>query len=79
MLTHFGAAEDPPEHLDAMRRELRRLAESARPRDHEAFLAAIDERIDRQPRGEAERIRQAMPPEQAWQGLDRYWAGREAA
>jgi len=77
MLTHFGAAEDPPEHLDAMRRELRRLAESARPRDREAFLAAITERIDRSPRGEAERIRQAMPPEQAWQGLDRYWAGRE--
>ena len=79
MLTHFGAVDDPPEHLDAMLRELRRLAESARPREREAFLAALDERIDRQPEGEAERIRQAMPPDQVWRGLDRYWAGREGA
>ena len=79
MLTHFGAADDPPEHLDAVLRELRRLAESARPRDRDAFLAALGERIDRQASGEAERIRQAMPPDQVWRGLERYWAKREGA
>jgi glyoxylase-like metal-dependent hydrolase (beta-lactamase superfamily II) len=79
LLTHFGAVEDPAAHLDAMRRELRRLAEDARAGDRETFLSALGERIDRFPAAQAERIRQAMPPDQVWQGLERYWAKRVGA
>jgi glyoxylase-like metal-dependent hydrolase (beta-lactamase superfamily II) len=79
LLTHFGAADDPVEHLDAMRRELRRLAEHARSGDRATFLAALEERIERAPAEVAVRTRQAMPPDQVWQGLERYWAKREAA
>lgn len=79
MLTHFGAADDPPEHLEAIRTELSRSAESARPRDRERFLADLEERIDAHPNEVGERIRSAMPPEQLWLGLDRYWSKREEA
>jgi glyoxylase-like metal-dependent hydrolase (beta-lactamase superfamily II) len=78
LLTHFGAVEDPAEHLDAMRRELRRLAEDARTGERATFLAALEERIGKAPAEVAERTRQAMPPDQVWQGLERYWAKRGA-
>ena len=75
-LTHFGPADDAAEHLDAIERELRSLAEAARPGDRERFLIELDERIDAQPGDAAERIRSAMPPEQVWLGLERYWRKR---
>ena len=75
-LTHFGPADDPPEHLDAAERELHALAETARVNDREGFLARLEERIDRHPAGAAERIRSAMPPDQVWLGLERYWRKR---
>lgn len=75
-LTHFGPADDPAAHLDAAEAELGRLAEAARPGDRERFLAALDERIDSQPADAAERIRSAMPPDQVWLGLERYWRKR---
>ena len=78
LLTHFGAVDDPPEHLDAMCRELRRSAESARTGEREDFLAGLDDRIDRSGAEVAERIRSASPPEQLWLGLDRYWGKRKA-
>ena len=77
-LTHFGAAEDPPEHLDAAERELHRLAETARPGDRERFLADLEGRIDEQPDPLAERIRAAMPTDQVWLGLERYWRKRSS-
>jgi len=76
LLTHFGAAADPAEHLEAMLTELHRLAEAARDGDRGRFLGELEERIDRQPGDSPERIRQAMPPEQAWLGLERYWSKR---
>ena len=76
-LTHFGPAEDPLEHLDAADRELHGLAERARAGDREAFLAALDERIGAQPGEAADRIRSAMPPDQVWLGLERYWRKRD--
>ncbi|MFN8151073.1 MAG: MBL fold metallo-hydrolase [Solirubrobacterales bacterium] len=77
-LTHFGAVEDPQAHLDAASAELARLAEAARPGDSERFLATFGERIGRLPGAEAERVRSAMPPEQVWLGLERYWRKRAA-
>jgi len=76
-LTHFGGVDDPDEHLDAAERELPRLAERARTADRETFLADLEERIDRGPEEAAQRIRTAMPPEQVWLGLERYWRTRE--
>lgn len=76
-LTHFGSADDPPEHLEATERELHALAASARTAERATFLAALEERIDEQPGEAAERIRSAMPPEQVWLGLERYWRKRE--
>lgn len=78
-LTHFGPAGDPAAHLDAAERELVRLAETARPGDRGAFLARLDERIAERPAEQAERIRSAMPPEQVWFGLERYWRKRAEA
>lgn len=74
LMTHFGAADDPLRHLDAASTELERLAESARTSERAGFLGALEERIDVQPAEVAERIRTAMPPEQVWLGLERYWA-----
>jgi glyoxylase-like metal-dependent hydrolase (beta-lactamase superfamily II) len=77
-MTHFGPAADPPAHLEAAERELARLAEAARPGDRAAFMAGLEERIADRPRDQAERIRSAMPPEQVWLGLERYWRKRES-
>ena len=80
LLTHFGAVEDPPEHLDAMRRELGRSAEAAERGSGTGFLAdarGADRR--REAREVAERIRSAVPPEQVWLGLERYWSKRNPA
>jgi glyoxylase-like metal-dependent hydrolase (beta-lactamase superfamily II) len=76
-LTHFGPAGDPLEHLDAAERELRTLGESARVSERDEFLAGLEARIDEQPGEAAERIRSAMPPDQVWLGLERYWRKRD--
>jgi len=77
MLTHFGAVESPAEHLDALEEEMARVAEAARPRDREAFLGELEPRVDAEGEDVAERIRSAMPPEQVWLGLERYWRKRQ--
>jgi glyoxylase-like metal-dependent hydrolase (beta-lactamase superfamily II) len=76
-LTHYGADEEPLEHVEAARAELLRTAEAARTMRREDFLGELEGRIDAQPRAEAERIRSAMPPDQVWLGLERYWRKRE--
>ncbi len=75
-LTHFGAVADSLAHLEAAERELARLAESSRPGEERAFMADLEARIAGQPDEQAERIRSAMPPEQTWLGLERYWRKR---
>jgi glyoxylase-like metal-dependent hydrolase (beta-lactamase superfamily II) len=73
MLTHFGAIDDPPRHLAETEAELLRVAESSSGGDREQFLGELDRRIDSEPAAVAERVRSAMPTEQTWSGLDRYW------
>jgi glyoxylase-like metal-dependent hydrolase (beta-lactamase superfamily II) len=79
-LTHFGRAEDPQAQLERARERLRWLAELARDGDREAFrrgvAAATDEVADE---AVALRYRQAVPPEQLWLGLERYWRKRDEA
>lgn len=73
-LTHFGAAEEVEAQLDRVGERLRELAELARPRDREAFLDTLERRLDAELDPEtALRLRQAVPPEQSWLGLERYW------
>ena len=57
--------------------ELERLAEGSRAGDRERFLGDLEERIAAEPPELAERTRSAMPPEQTWLGLERYWRVRE--
>jgi hypothetical protein len=44
--------------------------------DREAFLNAVDEDLEAEPEDVAERFRQAVPPDQSWLGLERYWRKR---
>jgi glyoxylase-like metal-dependent hydrolase (beta-lactamase superfamily II) len=82
-LTHFGAVEEPAEHLAIVRERLREEAQLAREmseqdyeRHHrERVAAALDPAI-------AAELIQAVPPQYQWRGLDRYWrkrAEREAS
>jgi glyoxylase-like metal-dependent hydrolase (beta-lactamase superfamily II) len=76
-LTHFGAADDPVAQLERLRVSLRRNAERARSGDREAFLAAEREEIEANAApGTAARLQQAVPAEQTWLGLERYWRKR---
>ncbi|MGI9019506.1 MAG: MBL fold metallo-hydrolase [Solirubrobacterales bacterium] len=75
-MTHFGAGEDPPSQLRALAAYLREAAEVSAAGDADEFarwlnavLAGEDEEI-------AARLRQAMPPQQLWLGLERYWRKR---
>ena len=78
-LTHFGAVEEAAVdgHLAELRRWLTEASEASRPGDRERFDAWLQEWTER-PGDQAisERLRQAMPPDQAWLGLDRYWRKR---
>jgi glyoxylase-like metal-dependent hydrolase (beta-lactamase superfamily II) len=77
-LTHFGAVENPIEHLEIVRKRLREEADLARElseqdyeRHHRARVAdALDPEA-------AEELLQAVPPQYQWRGLDRYWRKRE--
>jgi glyoxylase-like metal-dependent hydrolase (beta-lactamase superfamily II) len=73
-ITHFGDYGDVAAHLDRMRAALRHWSELARRVDSEtyadalrsAFADALDEKG-------ALAFGQAMPPDQQWLGLDRYF------
>jgi glyoxylase-like metal-dependent hydrolase (beta-lactamase superfamily II) len=82
-LTHFGAVENPIEHLEAVRLRLREEADLAREfseagyeRHHRALVA---ESVGPET---ADELIQCVPPQYQWRGLNRYWekrAEREAA
>jgi glyoxylase-like metal-dependent hydrolase (beta-lactamase superfamily II) len=76
LLTHYGSVDEPRSHLAATLAELERLAASSRDGERETFLAELEGRIDAEPAELAERTRSAMPPEQVWMGLERYWRTR---
>jgi glyoxylase-like metal-dependent hydrolase (beta-lactamase superfamily II) len=77
-LTHFGGIDDPPAQLAAMREQLDRYGERGRTLDAEAFCAVMDEEIAAAADEDtAVRYTQALPPDQSWAGLRRYWSKRE--
>jgi glyoxylase-like metal-dependent hydrolase (beta-lactamase superfamily II) len=79
-LTHFGAWTDVEAHLARMRSSLERWAELARRTDARAYAAAIEAALASavDARAHASFVA-ALPPEQQWSGLDRYWRKREPA
>jgi hypothetical protein len=76
-LTHFGAVEDPIEHLEIVRRRLREEADLAREFSEEDYerhhRALVAESLGPEA---AEEILQAVPPQYQWRGLNRYWEKR---
>jgi len=88
-LTHFGAVEEPSEHLAIVRERLREEAELARRLPEERYEADLRRRIADELHGEGledegtvAELLQAVPTAYQWGGLDRYWrkrAEREAA
>ena len=72
--THFGRFEDVSEHLAGLRAYLDEWAPKVRELDQDAWIAAYRERIA--PASEIPAIEMAMPVEQQYAGLERYWAKR---
>jgi glyoxylase-like metal-dependent hydrolase (beta-lactamase superfamily II) len=75
-LTHFGAVEEPGEHLATLRERLRDETDLARQlseEDYEAHHRKLISEAVADPNAAAELL-QAVPPEYQWRGLDRYWS-----
>ncbi len=73
-ITHFGAIEDPIGHIEEVRRRLRDLGQRARELDAALYERELRREIaERLDPSAAEALLQAVPPEQQWAGLDRYW------
>jgi glyoxylase-like metal-dependent hydrolase (beta-lactamase superfamily II) len=76
-ITHFGAIEEVDDQLEAIRGVLARSAERSREGQRERFIDSLEQEFrERATPDVAERARQAAPPDQSWQGLERYWRKR---
>jgi glyoxylase-like metal-dependent hydrolase (beta-lactamase superfamily II) len=77
-ITHFGAFDDARSQLDAVREALARWADLARETDAEAFAERVEAYVREHTADErlAESYLQALPPENQWPGLHRYWQRR---
>ena len=77
-LTHFGSVDEPYAQLAAVRDCLVAWATLARELDASAFEAHIREQVAAAVDPDtAAAYLLAVPPEQQWHGLDRYWRKRE--
>ncbi len=77
-LTHFGSVDEPYAQLATVRDRLAAWGTLARALDSSAFEAQIREEVHAAVDPEtAAAYLQAVPPEQQWHGLDRYWRKRE--
>ncbi len=77
-LTHFGAIEQPIEHLELVRRRLREEADLARELAEEEYERRHRERVTTASDSVevAEELIQCVPPQYQWRGLNRYWEKR---
>ena len=71
-LTHFGEVSDPEAQLERCREALRAEADLAAGSDLDGFVAAIEARVREGAGADAESMIQAAPPDQLFQGLDRW-------
>lgn len=78
-VTHFGAYEDPEQQLDELSERLDRWAESARAQDRDGWIAAVEEDLRAAVSPDAfDSFIAAVPIEQAYLGLRRYWDTRDS-
>jgi glyoxylase-like metal-dependent hydrolase (beta-lactamase superfamily II) len=78
-LTHFGQVTDVADHLHRVRAALTDAADSARLDGEERFIARLEDGIrEATDPATMETFEQAAPPEQLYQGLERYWRKRAA-
>jgi glyoxylase-like metal-dependent hydrolase (beta-lactamase superfamily II) len=75
-ITHFEAIEEPEAHLGDFRAELGAAAGLARELSAEEFERMLRGRMSRCDEQIQATFEQAMPPEQHWHGLHRYWEKR---
>jgi glyoxylase-like metal-dependent hydrolase (beta-lactamase superfamily II) len=79
-LTHFGRYEDVTSQLDRVRAALEEWGEVARRGDSESFQDAVErERREAVDHETADRYERAVPQDQMWLGLERYWRKRPDA
>jgi glyoxylase-like metal-dependent hydrolase (beta-lactamase superfamily II) len=71
-LTHFGSHDDPEAQLERCREALHAEADLAAEHDLDGFVAAIEARVREAVGADAESMVQAAPPDQLFQGLDRW-------
>jgi hypothetical protein len=81
-VAHFGCYADVDDHLAALRAHLEEVERWAGELDEAGFAAMVRARAAERdgsepPDDAAEEYRQALPPEQSFQGLVRYLAKRE--
>ncbi len=73
-ITHFGDYHDVAEHLDRLREALTRWSELAGRSDRDGYAAALrDEFAAKLDETNAASFAQAMPPDDQWLGIDRYF------
>src|SRR5215218_10201779 len=73
-LTHFGHVTDVADHLHRIRSALIEAADSARLDGEERFVARIEDGLrEATDPATVESYEQAAPPDQLYQGLNRYW------
>ena len=79
-VTHFGAYEDVPEQMAALRAHLDEVERWAQELDEEGFAAKVRERVEGPTSaGTPGSYAQALPPGQSYHGLKRYLSKRAAA
>jgi glyoxylase-like metal-dependent hydrolase (beta-lactamase superfamily II) len=78
-ITHFEAVEDPGEHLETFRAELGAAAGLARELSEAEFERMLHSRMSTCGEEAENAFVQAMPPDQHWPGLHRYWEKRAEA
>ena len=79
-LTHFGEIAEPEAHLGVVRERLREQGELARDLSSDQFERRYLERVaDEADPETGEAMLQAVPPDQQWSGLNRYWERAAAA
>jgi glyoxylase-like metal-dependent hydrolase (beta-lactamase superfamily II) len=72
-ITHFGPVLEPEEHIGKFRPELAATAGLARELSESEFERMLHGRMSTCDQRTARVFAQAMPPEQQWLGLNRYW------
>jgi glyoxylase-like metal-dependent hydrolase (beta-lactamase superfamily II) len=79
-LTHFGAIENPIEHLELVRKRLREEADLARELSEDDYERHHRERVSTAAGSSdaAAEMIQCVPPEYQWRGLHRYWKKLDA-